>query len=129
MVDVTHDGDDRRPALLQIRVVVVGVVEQGLQLHLLLLAGIDEEDVGADLEGEQLELLVRERHRRRDHLAVLEEEAHHVGGGAVQLGAELLRRRPPLDHDRALGHGRVGGRVRRHLLRLQLFHVATATTP
>jgi hypothetical protein len=125
----THDGDHRRARLLTIGIVVVGVVEERLQLHLLLLAGIDEQHVGADLEGEQLELLVGERHRGRDHLAVLQQEAHDVGRGAVQLRPVLLGRGAPLDDDRALGHRRVGRRVRRHLLRLQLLDVPPATTP
>ena len=98
---------------LRVGIVVVVVVEQRLQLDLLLLAGIDEQEVGADLEREQLHLLVGERHGRGDHLALLQQEAHDVGGGAVQLGRELLRRRAPLDDDRALGHRRVGRRVRR----------------
>ena len=39
---------------------VVAVVEQRLEADLLLLAGLDQHDVGADLQGEQLHLLVRE---------------------------------------------------------------------
>ena len=88
VVDVTHHRDHRRPRLLVL--LVVGVVEQRLELDLLLLARLDEEDLGADLEGEQLHLIVRQRHRRRHHLAVVEQEAHDVGRRAVQLGAELL---------------------------------------
>ena len=106
VVDVTHDGDHRRTRLLAL--VVVGVVEQRLQLDLLLLAGLDEQDLGADLEGEQLHLLVGERHRRRDHLAVVEQEADDVGRRAVQLRSELLGRHAALDDDRALGDRRVG---------------------
>ena len=41
-------------------ILVVAVVEQRLELDLLLLTGLDEHDVGADLEGEQLHLLVGE---------------------------------------------------------------------
>ena len=85
MVDVTHDGDHGGARRLRLLVVVVAVVEHRLQLDLFLLAGIDEQQLGADLEREQLHLLVGERHRRRDHLAVLEQEADDVGGGAVQL--------------------------------------------
>ena len=105
---------------------VVAVVEQRLETDLLLLAGLDEHDVGAELEGEQLHLLVGEVHRRRDHLAVVEQEADDVGGRAVQLGAELLGRHAALDDDGALGHGRVAARVV-GVLRLQLFTVATTT--
>ena len=126
VVDVAHDGDDGRARRLQLLVVVVAVVEHRLQLDLLLLAGIDEQQLGADLEREQLHLLVGERHRRRHHLAVVEQEPHDVGRGAVQLGRELLRRHTAFDDDRALGHGRVARRVRGEL-RLQLVLVATAT--
>ena len=106
---------------------VVAVVEQRLELDLLLLTGVDEHDVGADLEGEQLHLVVRQRHRRGDHLAVVEQEADDVGGRAVELRAELLRRDPALDHDGALGHRRVAARVGR-VLRLQFLTVTTTTT-
>ena len=71
VVDVTHDGDDRGARRLQRLVVVVAVVEHRLQLELLLLTGLDQQQVGADLEREQLHLLVGEGHRGRDHLAVL----------------------------------------------------------
>ena len=98
VVDVAHHGDHRRPRLLVL--VVVGVVEQRLELDLFLLAGLDEEDLGADLEGEQLHLVVRQRHRRRDHLAVVEQEADDVGRRAVELGAELLGGDAALDDDR-----------------------------
>ena len=116
---------DRRPRLLVL--LVVGVVEQRLELDLLLLARLDEEDLGADLEGEQLHLLVRQRHRRRDHLAVVEQEADDVGRRAVQLRAELLGRDAALDDDGALGDRRVAARVVGEL-RLQLLAVATTTT-
>ena len=49
--------------------------------------------VGAELLGEQLDLLVAQRLRGGDHLAELHEEADDVGRRAVQLGTELLRRR------------------------------------
>src|SRR5215218_7802056 len=51
VIDVAHDRDDRRPRLLVL--LVVAVVEQRLEADLLLLTGLDEHDVGADLEGEQ----------------------------------------------------------------------------
>ena len=104
VVDVTHDGDDRGARHLQRLVVVVAVVEHRLQLELFLLTGLDQQQVGADLEREQLHLLVGERHGGRDHLAVLQQEADDVGRGAVQLGSELLGRHATLDDDRALGH-------------------------
>src|SRR5581483_10182561 len=130
VVDVTHDGDDRRTGLEVgvVLVLLVGEVEQLLELDLLLLTGVDEANLRADLGREQLDHVVRERLRGGDHLALLHEEAHDVGRGAVQLRAEVLRRRGALDDDRALGHGRGAVRVRRRLERLQLLAVATATT-
>ena len=113
---------------LQRLVVVVAVVEHRLQLDLLLLTGLDQQQVGADLEREQFHLLVGERHRGRDHLAVLQQEADDVGRGAVQLRSELLGRHAALDDDRALGHGRVAGRVVGVVRRLQLVEVATTTS-
>ncbi len=58
VVDVAHDRDDRRARLQQLLVVVVAVVEHRLELDLLLLAGIDEQQVGAELEREQLHVVV-----------------------------------------------------------------------
>ena len=50
VVDVTHHGDDRRARLEQRLVVfLVVVAEQRLQLELGLLAGLDEQDLGAEL--------------------------------------------------------------------------------
>ena len=126
VVDVAHHGDHRRAFLQQLLVVVVAVVEHRLELDFLLLARIDEQDVGAELEREQLHVVVGERHRGGDHLAVLEQELDDVGGGAVELGSELLGGDAALDHDRALGNRGVPGRVRL-LMWLQLFAVAAAT--
>ena len=106
---------------------VVAVVEQRLETDLLLLAGLDQHDVGTDLQGEQLHLLVREVHRRGDHLAVVEQEADDVGRRAVQLRPELLGRHTALDDDGALRHRRVAARVV-GVLRLQLLAVATTAT-
>ena len=110
VVDVAHDGDHRRAGLLAL--VVVGVVEQLLQFDFLLLTRLDEQDLGADLEREQLHLLVAERHGRRDHLAVVEQEADDVGRRAVQLRSELLGRHAAFDDDRAGGDRRVGATCR-----------------
>ena len=114
---------------LRLLVVVVVVVEEGLELHLLLLARFHQEQLGAHLEGEQLHLLVRQRHGGGDHLALLEQEADDVGRGAVELGRELLGRRASLDDDGALGDRGVVGRVAgEQLLGLQLLAVATPAT-
>src|SRR5205085_2849056 len=126
VVDVAHDGDDRR-AGPQVFLGVVLVAEHGLEGHLLLLAGVDEQDVGAQFGGEQLDHVVGQRLGGRHHLALLEQEADDVGRGAVQLGAQLLGRGAALDDDLALGDGGVGARVGRRLRRLQFLEAATAT--
>ena len=128
VVDVTHDGDDRSARDLQRLVVVVAVVEHRLQLELFLLTGLDQQQVGADLEREQLHLLVGQRHRGGDHLAVLQQEADDVGRGAVQLRSELLRRDAALDDDGALGNRGVGCRVVGVVRRLHLVEVTTTTS-
>ena len=86
VVDVTHHGDDRR-ARLEERLVVVVFAEHRLQLELGLLAGLDEEDLGTERLGDELDHLVGERLRAGDHLAGVEQQPHEVGGGAVQLRA------------------------------------------
>ena len=88
VVDVAHHGDDRRTGLEQRLVLVLVVVaEHRLELELLLLTGLDEEHLGAERLGDQLDHLVGERLRARDHLARVEEQAHEVGRVAVQRGA------------------------------------------
>ena len=113
--------------------VVVVVVEEVvhaehlLELDLLLLARVDEADRRTDLVGEELDLLVAHGVRGRDHLAQLHEEAHDVGRGAVELGAELLGRGRALDDDLAVGDGCVRRRVRREVHRLELLAAPTPT--
>ena len=108
VVDVTHDGDDRRARLEQ-RLFVVFVVfaEHRLQLELGLLAGLDEQHLGAELLGDELDHLVGQRLRAGDHLARVEQDPHEVGGGAVQLGRELLDGDATRDHDLAFGDRRI----------------------
>ena len=105
MVDVAHHGDDRRPHAQRLLVFLLVVVEQREQLELLLLTGVDEQDIGTDLGCEELDHVVGQRHRGGDHLALLQQEAHDVGRRAVQLGAEVLGGGPALDDDLALGDG------------------------
>ena len=114
VVDVAHDGDDRRagPQLRLVHLLVVVVEELGQQLGLALLARIDQSDLGAELGGEQLDHVVGQRLGGRDHLPLQQQEADHVTGGAVQLGTEVAGRRAALDDDLVLGHGRRRGRVR-----------------
>ena len=127
VVDVAHDGDDRRPGSLVGLVLLVLVVEvAGQQLRLLLLAGVDQADVGADLGREELDHVVGQRLGRHDHLALQQQEAHDVAGAAVELGPEVACRRAALDDDLAVGHGCRRGLVRGELRRLELFEVAPA---
>ena len=60
-------------------VFVVVVTEQRLQLELGLLAGLDEQHLGTERLGDELDHLVGERLRARDHLARVEQQAHEVG--------------------------------------------------
>src|SRR5262249_19605120 len=109
-------------------VVLVVVAEQLLERELLLLAGLDEEDFGAELLREQLDHVVGERLRCRHHLAGREQEADDVGRAAVELRTELLRRDAALDDDLAAGHRRARRAVRRQLGGRQLLERATTTT-
>ena len=98
MVDVAHDGNHGRPRPQQLFLIVVVVLfaeVASLKLGLFLFTGIDEAYVGADLGGKKLDHVVGKRHRRRDHLALGEQEADHVGGAAVQARRQLLRREHP----------------------------------
>ena len=127
VVDVAHHGDHRWPRLEQFLVLVVTVVEQGLKLNFFLLARIDQQQIGPEVECVQLHVLVGQAHRDGEHFAVLQQELDDVAGGAVELGTELLSRDTPLDDDRAIGHGRIVSGVRL-LLGLQLVTIATTTT-
>ena len=109
VVDVTHHGHDRRARLEQRFVVVVVFTEHRLQLELGLLARLDEQDLGAELLGDQLDHLVGERLRGRDHLARVEQDAHEVAGLAVQPRRELLHRAAARDRR---SHPRGSGRRR-----------------
>ena len=127
VVDVAHHGDDRG-ARLQVGVVLLVVVaEQRLQLELGLLAGLDEQHLGAERLGDELDHLVGQRLRAGDHLARVEQQAHEVGRGAVQLGRELLDGAAALDDDLALGHRRVGRRELRQRRGTEVLEVATTT--
>ena len=127
VVDVAHHGDDRRARLEQRFVELVVVAEHRLQLELGLLARLDEQHLGAERLGDEVDHLVGERLRAGDHLARVEEQAHEVGRGAVQLGRELLDGAAPLDDDLALGHRRVERRELRERRGTEILEVATTT--
>ena len=110
VVDVAHDRHDRRPGpLVGVLLLVLLLEVAGQQLGLLLLARVDEADLGADLGGEELDHVVGQRLGRHDHLALEQQEADDVAGAAVELGPEVAGRRAPLDDDLAVGHGAVEG--------------------
>ena len=91
VVNVTHHSDHRRTQLLSGLVVVITVVEEGLQFHFFLLTGFDQKNLGTNFKCEQFHLLIRQRHRCGDHFTVLQQEAHNVSRGAVESRCELLR--------------------------------------
>ena len=106
VVDVAHDGDDRRagPQVGLVLLLVVVVEELGQQLGLALLARVDQADLGAELGGEQLDHVVGQRLGGGDHLPLQQQEADDVAGRPVQLGAEVACRRAALDDDLGVGH-------------------------
>ena len=69
---------------------------------------------GAYLGGEELDHVVGQRLGGGDHLALLHEEPHDVGGGPVQLGAEFLGGGGTIHHHLALGH-RAGAELRERM--------------
>ena len=125
VVDMTHHDDDRRTRLLERVVFVVIVAEQRLQLELGFLAGLDEQHVGAERLGDQLDHLVGEGLRARDHLAGVEQQPNEVGRRTIQLRRELLDRDTALDHDLVLGDGRVARRELGHRCGAEVLEVAT----
>src|SRR5207302_303360 len=92
VVDVAHHGYDGRARLEEALVLLFlfVVAEQRPELELFLLARLDQQHLGAEGLADELDHLVRQRLRSRDHLAGVEQHAHEVGGGPVQLGRELL---------------------------------------
>jgi hypothetical protein len=127
VVDVTEHRDDRCAGLEVGVVFFVVVAEQRLELELGFLTRFDEEHLGAEGLGDELHHLVSQRLRAGDHLARVEQQPHEVGSGAVQLGRELLDGAAALDHDLALGNGRVGRRELRHRRGTEIFEIATTT--
>ena len=129
VVDVAHHRHDGRARWTCLVLFVARLGRHGehaLEFDLLFLTRLDELDLCADLGGEQFEHVVGQRLCRRDHLALLQQVAHDIGRGAVELGTDVLRGRQALDDDHALRNGRVGRAVGRQVERLELFaHPAT----
>ena len=113
VVDVPHDRHDRRPRL---EVGLLVLVHLRLEL---LLGGVLDPHLAADVGGDQLDLLVGERLRHRLRRA----EAHQERDQLRHRHAERLRE--VLDGDPGLDGHRAGGRRDRGLvLRLRLGAVA-----
>ena len=127
VVDVSHHGHHGRTGpLVGVLLLVLLLEVAGQQLGFLLLARVDQADLGPDLGGEELDHVVGQRLRRHDHLALEHQEADDVTRTAVQLGPEVAGRRAALDDDLAVGHGCGRGLVAGELRRLELFEVAPA---
>ena len=95
VVDVTHDGDHRRPGH-QVGVLALVLAELDVerleQLPVLFLRG-DHLDVVAQLGAEQLQRLVVHRLGRGDHLAEVEQHLHQRGRVDADLVGEVAQRR------------------------------------
>ena len=93
VVDVAQDRDDRRRALE----VLGGVLRDVLDLFL----GALDRDLALQLAPDQLDGLVGERLRDRDHLARGEHHLDDLGGRHAELVGELLDRDAGRERDRA----------------------------
>src|SRR4029453_9622326 len=94
VVDVTHDGHDRRtglPVALFALFVAEGEVE-GLEQLAVLVPGADDLDAPADLGTEELQRVVVHRLRRGDHLAQVEQSGHQGGRLRVDALGEVGQR-------------------------------------
>ena len=98
VVDVAHDGDDRRPR----QEILLGVLE--LLEDLFLVGGVLDRDLAVELGADQVDLLVRQRLRRRLHLP----HAHQDLDDLRQRDAERLRE--VADADAGLDADRAGRR-------------------
>ena len=95
VVDVTHDGHDRRTddQVVLVALVLTELEVEGLeQLAVLVLGGDDLDDV-VELLADQLEGLGVDRLGRRDHLAEREQHLHQGSGVDADLLGEVGQRR------------------------------------
>ena len=125
VVDVTHDGHDRRPCLevdLLARVLTEGDVERVEQLAVLLLGADHLHDV-VHLRAEELEHLVGHGLRRGDHLAEVEQHLHQRSRVGVDLVGEVGQRGAAGEANglaAALGEADAADRRRLHVLHVLL---------
>ena len=98
VVDVTHDGDDRRTRLQGVLVLAVDLgVEvdvEGLEQLAVLVLGGDDLDVVAELGAEQLEGVLVERLGGRGHLAEVEQHRTSDAGLASIFSAKSVSDAP-----------------------------------
>ncbi len=102
VVDVTHDGHDRRThlqILFGALVLAVGQVE-GLQQLTVFVLRADDLDVVVHFAAEQLERLVADRLGGGDHLPEVEQRLHQRGRVGVDLLGEIRQRRTAGQPDR-----------------------------
>src|SRR5829696_6952724 len=102
VVDVAHDGHDRRAGTQILVLVGLGVLPALDLLQGVGLAGVDDLDVGADLLGEQGDRLVRHGLGGGQHLAHLHEHADQVAGGLAEAVGQVLDGDPAGHADQAL---------------------------
>jgi hypothetical protein len=95
VVDVPHDGDDGRPRLE----IFVAVLEL-LRLELLF-RGVLDRDLALELSGDDLDLLVRERLRRRPHLPERHQDLDELGHRDAERLRKILDGDAGLDGDGA----------------------------
>ena len=94
VVDVTHDGDDRRAdhEVLLATLVLTELQVEGLEQLAVLVLGRDDLDDVVELLTEQLERLVVDRLGRGHHLAEVEKHLHELGGVDADLLGEVGQR-------------------------------------
>ncbi len=97
MIDMAHDRDDRRARAE----ILLGVLE-GLGLCVLV-RGVLDDHLSPDLCRDQLDRLVGERLRDRDHLAESHHDLDDLGNGDAERSREILDADAGLDRD---GSGR-----------------------
>ena len=94
VVDVTHDGHDRRTGLEHVLVALVGpeLQVEGVEQLAVLVLGRDDLDGVVELLTEQLQRRVVDRLGRGDHLAEVEQHLHQRGRVDADLLGEVGQR-------------------------------------